>query len=177
MALTTLTADNQSVAAGADNAPNCYVTLAEANAYFQDRLDVAAWDNANDTDKSKALVTATRILDTQPWVGYTTDDTQALAWPRSGFIPFDPRRGRNSIALGSLGLVPNQVKQATYELGYNLLNNDGLLDSGSSLDSISVGPISLDFSSFGASRIPSAVRNPIRFLLVPGAGQIWTRAN
>ena len=61
---------------------NTYVTVDEADTYFETRLDVAAWVNADVAQKEAALVTATSLLDEKPWNGYTPTVTQKLAFPR-----------------------------------------------------------------------------------------------
>ena len=68
-------------AAGATS--NTYITLADAELYYETRLHVSDWDNANDADKGAALVWATRLLDEwMDWDGSNYDDDQALRWPR-----------------------------------------------------------------------------------------------
>ena len=42
---------------------NSYATVAEANEYFMDRIDVAAWTSADDTMKGQAIVTASQLID------------------------------------------------------------------------------------------------------------------
>ena len=41
---------------------NSYATVAEADAYFLNRLDVAAWNDADETQKYQSLITATSFL-------------------------------------------------------------------------------------------------------------------
>ena len=157
---------------------NSYVSLAEANAYFTDRIDTAAWTAADDTMKSQALVTATCILEDEPWTGYVSSRTQNLAWPRTGYF-YDPSDGlfRN---LSELGDVPDRVKKATYELAYHLVNNDGLLDSTSGVDSIRVGEIELRGLS-GSASSPSVITRTVAVQINPllegGGGRTWFRAN
>ena len=71
---------------------NSYRTVEEADAYFEDRLDAAAWTSASDELKGQALVTATAILDNMNWNGYAVSESQSLAFPRIGSY-FDPRKG------------------------------------------------------------------------------------
>ena len=59
-----------------------YVSLAEANEYFSDRLHADAWAEASDADKEKALAMATKAIDRQPLKGRKTDPAQKLAFPR-----------------------------------------------------------------------------------------------
>ena len=59
-----------------------YVSLAEANEYFSDRLHADAWAEAADADKEKALVMATKAIDRQRLNGRKTNPSQPLAFPR-----------------------------------------------------------------------------------------------
>jgi hypothetical protein len=119
---------------------NSYVTLAEAIAYFDNKLDVAAWTDASDAQKEQALVTATRYLETLSWVGQVRSESQVLAFPREGEY-FDETRG---ISVTFTTTVPQRITDAVCELAYHMLNNDGLLDDVGSVKSVSVGSISID---------------------------------
>jgi len=152
---------------------NSYATVAEADLYFADRLDVAAWVDADDTLKGQALVTATRVFENLSWTGTAVSDTQSLAFPRAGWY-FDPRLGRN-VQLDPL-TVPQRVTLALFECAYHLLNNDGLLDNTGSVDNISVGPITLT-NVKSSSTLPSIVYQSIRPLLSKGGSSSWWRAN
>ena len=73
---------------------NSYVTVAEADSYFAERLHSETWSGASPTDKEKALITATGLLDQKPWVGEAEDELQPLAFPRIGYY-YDPKYGRD----------------------------------------------------------------------------------
>lgn len=151
---------------------NSFVTVAEANSYFENRLDVAAWTEASDTVKAQALVTATSVLNDQNWIGTAISDSQQLAFPRSGSY-FDPRLGYE-VSLGNE--VPNRIIDATYEMAYHLLNNDGVLDDTGSVTDLQVGQIRLNIKS-SASTIPPSVKRLINPLLVNAGANMWWRAN
>jgi hypothetical protein len=151
---------------------NSYVTLAEADAYFADRLDVAAWTSGPEAQKEQALVTATSILDDLRWTGIALSETQPLAFPRSGSY-FDPRVG-NNVVLGDT--VPTRVIKATYELAYHLLNNDGLEDDTGSASSISVGSITINGIK-PASKLSASVKRLVTPLLYNSGSNSWWRAN
>jgi hypothetical protein len=119
---------------------NSYVTLAEANAYFENKLDVAAWIDASDPQKEQALVTATRYLDNLNWLGAVRSEDQALCFPREGSY-YDASRGAH---VQFTATVPKRITDAVCELAYHLLNNDGLLDDVGGVKSVSVGSISVD---------------------------------
>ena len=150
---------------------NSYCTVAEADAYFEDRIDVAAWNNADDEQKAQALVTATFTLDDMTWTGVAVSESQSLAFPRSGNY-FDPKLGI-SVALDDT--VPTRVTNATFELAYHYLNNDGLLDDSGSALNIQVGRITLEDVRLPSS-MPSHIKTHINPLLKNGGASTWWRA-
>ena len=155
---------------------NCYVSFADADDYFEDRLDSDTWSDATDLRKERALVTATMSLDRMSWAGVAVSETQNLAFPRTGTY-FNTKLGYETSFPDD---VPDQIKTATYELAFHLLNNEGLQDSTGDVKSIKVGTIELiDIRSPG---IPKVVRNSINEMLAPpgyggGGGSMWWRAN
>ena len=151
---------------------NSYVTLEEAEAYFENRLDVAAWVDAPETEKHKALTTATNVLEGIDWIGSVISDEQTLAFPRYGTY-LDPRLGK---AISMNAIVPNRIVKAQLELAYHLLNNDGLLDNTGSVKNLTLGP--LDLQNIRApSKVPSAVKSLIRPLELSRGANSWWRAN
>ena len=59
-----------------------YVTLEEANSYFEGRLHAAAWDNAQYGEREKALEMASRAIDRLPLAGRPAGPAQGHAFPR-----------------------------------------------------------------------------------------------
>ena len=133
---------------------NSYVTLADAEVYFEERLHSDEWDNASETDKIAALVLATELLDVAyNWEGYKVSTTQALRWPRSGVTTPDGESVSSSE-------IPSFLADATAEFALGLLTNDRLKDSPTQgFSQIKVGPIYMQISS-NASRgniVPTTV--------------------
>jgi hypothetical protein len=153
---------------------NSYVTLAEADSYFSDRLDVAAWSVGSETQKQQALITATSILDTLEWTGIAVSDSQSLAFPRIGTY-FDPRLGKEVSMQDSL-FVTQRINTATFELAYHLLNNDGLLDNSGSVIDLQIGTIELR-KVRKADKLPQVVKAFIKPLMVNRGSNSWWRAN
>lgn len=149
---------------------NSYVTVAEADAYFGDRLNAAAWTAASAGDKEKALVTATTLVDQNTFAGEALLDTQLLAFPRVGSY-FEPLRGKPSL----MNPVPQRLIKAVFEQAIHLLENTDTLSSSSTIDEVTVGPISIKGIK-NASKMTSSVRNVLQPLLVAG-GNTWWRAN
>jgi hypothetical protein len=152
---------------------NAYVTVDEANAYFLDRLDVAAWTDAGDTQKSQSIVTATMLLDSFEWAGVAVSDSQSLAFPRAGSY-FDPRVGYDVDLSSDKAL--NRINTATFELAYHLLNNDGLLDQTGSVTNLQIGNIDLSRIR-RPDTLPQHVKNLVKPLLVNRGSNAWWRAN
>jgi len=153
---------------------NSYVTVAEADSYFADRLDATAWTAATADQKSQALITATAMLDNLDWIGVAVSDLQPLAFPRIG-IYFDPRVGADVMFEDTV--VPIRIEIAAFELALHLLNNSGLLDDTGRVDSIVVGSIELkDIKP--AQKLPPFVLQQIKPLRVrPSVTNSWWRAN
>lgn len=151
---------------------NSYATVAEADAYFEDRLDVAAWTTASAAEKAKALVTATSYLDSLEWTGTAVSPEQPLAFPRIGSY-FDPRLGMN---VNFDVNVPNRILLATYELAYHFLNNDGLLDDTGGVTNLSIASITLT-SIKPTNKLPSVVLRLVKPMLLNRGSSAWWRAN
>ena len=98
---------------GGENS-NSYITLAEAEDYFAERLHADAWAGASEADKEKALLTACRHLEQlRYWDGNRpafTDPRQRLRFPR--VIDTD--------AAGAF-VIPHPVKEAQCEEALALL--------------------------------------------------------
>ena len=152
---------------------NSYATVAEADTYFEDRLDASGWTSADATQKAQALVTATATLDELNWIGIAISDSQALAFPRNGEY-FDPRKG--TVVTLSSTTVPSRIITATFELAFHLLSNDNVLDDTGTVTNLVVGSISLtDIRK--PSKTPPQVKRIIKPLLLNGGSNTWWRAN
>jgi hypothetical protein len=94
---------------------NSYVTLAAANAYFETVPDSITWANKTDDQKNRALISATRWIDSLSFYGNRCTDTQALKWPRKDYQV-------DKVELVCT-LIPEPIKTATYELARALAND------------------------------------------------------
>ena len=61
---------------------NTYVTIEEADEYFNEKLGADFWADLDETSKEKALVTASRQIDIQPFLGRKADPEQEMSFPR-----------------------------------------------------------------------------------------------
>ena len=64
---------------------NSYVTLSESNDYFDTSPDSSTWTNKTDDQKKRALISATRWIDTLMFYGDRCDEGQALKFPRNNY--------------------------------------------------------------------------------------------
>jgi len=110
---------------------NSYADAADGDAYHEGHLYANAWTAATTANKEKALVFATRLIDSQfQFNGWRSNDEQALQWPRD-HCP-DPDRGLSiAIVLRLRGanfvdfdVVPKAVVDATCEMARELLIAD-----------------------------------------------------
>ena len=111
-----------------------FVTLADSNTYFTDRLGTTTWTATSDADKQKGLIMSSRYLDQLAYRGERTSRTQALSFPRR-YLP-DPDSsdlywGQN-IRLRSGYMdedtIPNRITYATCELAQLLIASPSLVD-------------------------------------------------
>lgn len=138
--------------AGAD--ANSYLELDDADAYHDAHPYAETWDAASADQKNRALVTATRLLDTSyTWKGSVVGSTQALLWPRVGVVgPNGYEEAHNAI--------PVRIMNATAELARQLLDEDRTADSeveAKGLTELTVGSIGMKFRSASSKPIPDAV--------------------
>jgi hypothetical protein len=154
---------------------NSYVSLEEASAYFENRIDSDAFQLAGDVTKEQALVTATALLDNYSYIGQSVSSSQPLAFPRIGSY-FDSKAGAQVVFTNA---IPDRIIKATYELAYHLLNNSGLQDESGYVKEIEIGSIKL-------KEIQNAPKtsNTVLGLIAPlrnngsvGRSAIWWRAN
>jgi hypothetical protein len=94
---------------------NSYVTLTDADAYFDTTPDSASWDNKTTDQKNRALISATRWIDALSFYGNRCSETQALKWPRKDYKV-------DGIELACT-LIPVGIEVATYELARALAND------------------------------------------------------
>ena len=138
---------------------NSYCTLAEANSYHDTRLHNSDWLAATDPNKEKALLWATRLLDTHyDFRGFPVSLSQALRWPRTGIF------NRDGIYISPL-TIPKDIKMAQMELALSLLLEDRTIDSDTiGLKSLKVDVIQLEFDS---SQTKEPITQSVQSLLAP----------
>lgn len=102
---------------GRDPLAVSYASVDGAALYFSSSLDAETWDDLDGIDKERALVTASRLLDSlMDWKGTPVYPDQPLAWPRR--YVRDPS-GR----VWPYNAVPTAVRNATAALALQLASN------------------------------------------------------
>ncbi len=121
---------------------NSYVTLADANSYFETVPDSATWTNKTDDQKNRALISATRWIDSLNYLGDRCDEDQALKWPRNNYDV-------DGVEL-ECSLIPAQIKYATYELARALANDTGAITDSTGItglyDEVKLGDLQVKYS-------------------------------
>ena len=151
---------------------NSYVTVAEADTYFDERHEATAWTDTSDPDvKVRALITATRRIDLEHFEGRKTAETQALEWPRCGATD-------DNFEVSS-DIIPVRVKHATFEMALALLDaltgdEDLLEDSGLRFfRRVKLGPIEVEpRDGVMAAPLPDIVRRLLRPFLLSTVGSL-----
>ena len=152
---------------------NSYVTRAQANAYFDGRVDASAWTALPDVDggaRDQALVAATSRLDQELYAGQRSKYIveQRLKWPRTDTYDDDGY-------LYPWDSIPRQVQEATFELALWLLQDPTRLTSNplNQFAAIAVGVITLTprEAETNPHLLPPQVVRLLRGVRLGGSGQ------
>ena len=132
---------------------NSYVTLAEANTYFETVPDSSTWTDKTDDQKNRALISATRWIDTFVYQGDRCDENQALKFPRTNYQV-------DRVEL-SCSTIPLNIKYAQYELARALANDTdamtGNLGTDGNFSEVKLGDIEVKYNT--ASQGTGSVNN------------------
>ena len=132
---------------------NSYVTLTEANSYFETVPDSTTWDNKTVDQKNRALIAATRWIDSFVYYGDRCDDGQALKFPRNNYQV-------DGVEL-ACSKIPNNIKYAQYELARALANDTdaitGTTGKEGNISEAKLGDLAVKFSN--ASQGTGSVNN------------------
>jgi hypothetical protein len=159
---------------------NSYVDVDEAESYFETRLDVPAWHNADNEDRESSLVTATQLIDELAFKGSMTSLSQSLAWPRKNVTYYSSKAGQ--LLDVPSNVVPKEVKTAIFEQALHLLTNQDLLNADNqTFERIRVGPIEIADNSSNHPKV-ATVSPRTKKILKPLLAETeytrtWWRAN
>ncbi len=118
-----------------------YGTEAGADDYMKARWGSEAWADADAADRRQTLVSATRMIDRENWIGQKTVSSQPLEFPRTGLTDKDG----NPVDSAT---VPLAVEEANYELAFALLNDATVQEAdntGSNVKRVKAGSAEVQF--------------------------------
>ena len=122
---------------------NSYVTLTEANDYFDTSPDSSTWTNKTDDQKKRALISAARWIDTLVFYGDRCDDGQALKFPRNNYQV-------DGVEL-ACSKIPLNIKYAQYELARALANETdamtGNTGTDGNIEEVKLGDIQVKYNT------------------------------
>ena len=132
---------------------NSYVTLTEANSYFETVPDSTTWDDKTVDQKNRALIAATRWIDSFVYYGDRCDDGQALKFPRNNYQV-------DGVEL-ACSKIPLNIKYAQYELARALANDTDAITGTSgkegNIEQAKLGDLEVKFNT--ASQGTGSVNN------------------
>ena len=132
---------------------NSFVTLDEANNYFATVPDSSTWDDKTVDQKKRALISATRWIDSFVYFGDRCDQGQALKFPRNNYQVDDVEL--------SCTTIPNNIKYAQYELARALANDTDAITGTSgkegNIEQAKLGDLEVKFNT--ASQGTGSVNN------------------
>ena len=121
---------------------NSYVTLTEANDYFDTSPDSSTWTNKTDDQKKRSLISAARWIDTLVFYGDRCDDGQALKFPRNNYQV-------DGVEL-ACSTIPVNIKYAQYELARALANDSeamtGNVGTDGNIEEVKLGDIQVKYN-------------------------------
>jgi len=117
-----------------------YISVTDADDYFSSRYGYDSWALLDNTNKEKALVSATQHLDLLcNWYGYKSDSDQDLEFPRSSSsIDADP--------------TPQDIKDAECEIAFAITSTGSTVtDGGDALTELKAGSVTMKFKATSTS--------------------------
>jgi len=132
---------------------NSYVTLADANSYFESVPNSSTWTDKTDDQKNRALISATRWIDALSFYGDRCSETQALKWPREDYKV-------DGIAWVCT-IIPASIKVATFELARALANDTDAITGSTGTtgiyDQVELGDLKVKYKE--SSTTPGVINN------------------
>lgn len=129
-----------------DPSANSYVSLAFSDDFMATSVGRSDWATADIEVKTAALIEATRTIDSIfSWFSLPTTDVQALDWPQQ--LQYD-KYGRRIYD----DVIPKELKHVVCELAYSIFKYGSTNQANSKVDSVKVGPITLDLDQSSSER-------------------------
>ena len=97
---------------------SAYGSVANADLYFSFSLNARKWETSSPANKRKALISATRLIDSLNYAGQKANDGQVLQFPRKNSYT-DPLTEETTVTADDN--VPADIKIACYIIALRLL--------------------------------------------------------
>lgn len=121
------------------NVYDVYASLAQADLYLTANYLATTWFDLTDDQKGQLLVTSTRLLDRQCWLGEKTEEDQPLQWPRTN-------TGVDGV---EDNIVPDGIINGSIELAFAIFTDDSVVNSqvpgAQKLRSLGAGSVNLQW--------------------------------
>lgn len=145
-----------------DNDFPVYADVDMADAYLDGAYHGDTWRSLDENAKGRSLVTATRTLNRQSWVGEVEVAGQDLAWPRI-----------NTGMTGVDGTTPDDIVNASIEMALSLVDGSELQNQQTTAErirSLTAGSVSItNFRGINsATRFPQIVNELVAEYLSGG---------
>lgn len=145
-----------------------YASVETADTYLEAAYHADNWRSLDDDSKGRALITATRTLDRQIWLGSKTDEDQALDWPRKN-------TGVNGVVDNE---IPIDIVNASIELALSITqgsNVQNVQSTESNIQSLRAGSAAITYFRGGsnggvATRFPQIVWELVKPYISGGMG-------
>lgn len=129
-----------------DPSANSYVSLAFSDTHMEGSVGREDWLLANVEVRQAALIEATRKIDSIfDWHSISTDENQALDWPQAYQWDKFGRRIPDNV-------IPVELKRVTADLAYAIFKYGNTNEPSSKVDSVKVGPITLNLDPSSSER-------------------------
>lgn len=159
---------------------NSYLSVADAQLYFDARLYSDDWNAMDPDKKSTALQWSTKLIDANTqWKGYRTGQVQALEWPRL-YVPdarvspwhwsYDPLAPWPQCgAVYASNVIPKLLKDAVAEMAGEMAKIDRTAEwDAMGVSSIGLGQGALDVSfASGAEKLRRLFTDAVANFLAP----------
>ncbi len=150
---------------------NSYGTLAEADAYFADRMHSSAWESLD--DPGPLLITASQMLDWYiKWKGVKTTSTQFMQWPRTDVVRPDGTEIASDV-------LPAEIKIAVFELALANIEADRMSDDPlAGIGQLQAGSLMIKAGAekpnqTNAKAVPQQIFQIVSDLCTKAGGTVW----
>lgn len=127
-----------------------YISISDADAYFEKKFNYQLWAGSNFTTKTRALSEASLLLDNFNYSGTKTEESQEHEFPRNSETE-----------------IPEKMQWACAEIAYSILGGYNVDEAIAQLSVVSQGFASVR-ATYARDRVPEHLRYGIPSILAWG---------